>query len=90
MQCANSVPGEKPFYISVRFSTHYTEVNRSDLTLRRGNVGEPSGDETNAFEVIWNDGVTDAVVVHDLDASQLRVGSVHFAAQHFVQRRSTG
>lgn len=43
-------------------------------------IGEPLQDGEDALKVIWHCGVRDSIIVHDLDASQLIVGSVNFSA----------
>lgn len=45
-------------------------------------VGEPLEDGEDALKVIWHCGVCDSIIVHDLDPSQLVVGSIHFSAQN--------
>lgn len=45
-------------------------------------IGEPAQDSENALKVIGHRGVRHSVVVHDLDASQLVVGGVHFSTQN--------
>lgn len=43
-------------------------------------VGEPLEDGKDTLKVIWHCGVCDSIIVHDLDPSQLVVGSVNFSA----------
>lgn len=45
-------------------------------------VGEPLEDSEDALKVIWHCGVCDSIIVHDLDPSQLVVGSIDFPAQN--------
>ena len=45
-------------------------------------IGEPPQDSENALKIIGHRSVRHSVVVHDLDASQLVVGGVHFSTQN--------
>lgn len=58
----------KEFHVEAQILTH----------LRH--VGEPLQDGKHTLKVIWHRGVRDSIVVHDLDPSQLVVGSVNFPA----------
>lgn len=44
--------------------------------------GEPLEDGEDALKVIWHCGVCDSIIVHDLDPSQLVIGSINFSAQN--------
>ena len=54
-----------------------------------GDVAEPAEQPSHPVEVVPLRLVGDAVVVHDLDAAELRVRGVDLPAQELVQRAGT-
>ena len=63
---------------------HYKNFKQSaDLW----HVREPPEDGEDTLKVIWHSGVSDSIVVHDLDSSQLVVGSVDLSAQNLYKSK---
>ena len=54
-------------------------------TLYLGYVREPLQDGVDPLEVILDGDVGNAVIVHDLHASQLVIGGVNFTSQHLAR-----
>lgn len=50
-----------------------------------GHVGQPLQKREDSLKVITNSSVGHTIVVHDLNATELVVGCVHFSAQHLWQ-----
>lgn len=50
-----------------------------------GHIGEPSNSGSNSLQVCGGHGVGDAIVVHDLNPTQLVVAGVHRTTQHLVE-----
>lgn len=50
-------------------------------------IGEPLEDGEDAFKVIRHGGVCDSIIMHDLDPSQLVVGSIDLSAQNLHRNR---
>ncbi len=75
--------------VSDLFSYFY-EAALSELSHIQPNlwhIGEPLEDGEDAVKVIWHSAVCDSIVVHDLDPSQLVVGSIDLSAQNLQRNR---
>ena len=60
--------------------------HRQEVSLVLGDVAEPAEQPPHPVEVVPLRLVGDAVVVHDLDAAELRVRGVDLPAQELVER----
>lgn len=63
--------------------------NGKGSTSRFGNVGEPSNDTENTFEIVGGGEMGNTVLVHDLSSSELQVGRVDFTTENLVERSGT-
>lgn len=59
----------------------------SNIQPNLWHIGEPLQDGEDSLEVIWHSGVCDSIIVHDLDSSQLVVGSIDLSAQNLFRNR---